>query len=172
MIFSLITSPSFRTTLGANHPVRRVLKIFTFNTGLINISSTFGLWPEDSFLHRMTGLTYEGLLTAFNMSAENFKYEKLSDFIESKNLGEDIGSKIPLCTDAPLIWNAFLKFFQSYIDIFYADDESVASDKELIEFWECVDSRGKFGSPWPYGLPTLEYRNQEILLQYSTHFIL
>ena len=104
----------------------------------------------------MSGLTYEGLSKAFKMSAENFKYEKLSDFIESKNLGEDIGSKIPLCTDAPLIWNAFSKFFQSYIDIFYADDESVASDKELIEFWECVDSGGQFGSPWHYGLPTLE----------------
>ena len=90
------------------------------------------------------------------MFAENFKYEKLSDFIESKQLGEDIGSKIPLCADAPLIWNAFLKFFQSYIDIFYADDESVACDKELIEFWECVDLRGKFGSPWRYGLPTLK----------------
>ena len=156
MIFFLITSTSFRTTLGANHPVRRVLKVFTFNTGLINISSTFGLWPEDSFLHRMTGLTYEGLSTAFKMSAENFKYEKLSDFIESKDLGEDIGSKIPLCTDAPLIWNAFLKFFQSYIDTFYADDDSVASDKELIEFWECVDLRGKFDSPCRYGLPNLK----------------
>ena len=104
----------------------------------------------------MTGLTYEGLLNGFKMFAENFKYEKLADFIESKHLGEDIASKIPLCTDAPLIWNAFLKFFQSYIDIFYADDESVASDKELIEFWECVDLRGKFGSPWHYGLPILK----------------
>ena len=104
----------------------------------------------------MTGLTYGGLLTGFKMFAEKFKYEKLSDFIESKDLGEDIGSKIPLCTDAPLIWNAFLKYFHSYIDIFYADDESVASDKELIEFWECVDLRGKFGSPCRYGLPTLK----------------
>jgi hypothetical protein len=152
----IIASLSFRTTLGANHPIRRVLKIFTFNAGNINLASTLAVWPEDSFLHRMTGLTYEGLLNGFKMFSQNFKYEKLSDFIESKHLGEEIGSKIPLCTDAPLIWNAFLKFFQSYVDIFYADDESVASDKELIEFWECVDLRGRFGSPWRYGLPTLK----------------
>ena len=31
-----------------------------------------------------------------------------------------------------------------------------ASDKELIEFWESVDLRGKFGSPWRYGLPNLK----------------
>ena len=77
----------------------------------------------------ISGLTYEGVTNGFKMFAENFKYETLSDLIESKNLGEDIASQIPLCTDAPLIWNAFLKFFKSYIDIFYTDDENVSSDK-------------------------------------------
>ena len=37
---------------------------------------------------------------------------------------------------------------------------------ELAEFWECVDSRGNFGSPWRYGLPRL---SKKALVDYMTH---
>ena len=49
-----------RTTLGENHPIRRLLKVFTFGTGAINMASAFALAPENSLYHRMTGFTYKG----------------------------------------------------------------------------------------------------------------
>lgn len=153
-----------RTKLGANHPIRRALKVFLFRTGKINRASALGLAPEDSFLHRMTGLTYEdGLGKAFHWFAKAYKYETLPDFVEAKRLGT---LQIPLCTDALPVWNAFSKYFTSYVDTFYEEDDSVTSDMELAKFWECVDSRGNFGSPWKYGLPRL---TRKALVDYLTH---
>ena len=42
----------------------------------------------------------------------------------------------------------------SYVSFFYKEEE-VVSDKELQEFWECIDKRGNRGCPDRYGLPIL-----------------
>ena len=70
---------------------------------------------------------------------------------EIKGLNEENCSEIPLFTDALPIWDALHKFFTSYVDIFYVDDNAVYFDKELAAFWERVDKRGDNGSPWRYG---------------------
>ena len=47
----------------------------------------------------------------------------------------------------------------SYVDFFYSEDE-VVSNRELQDFWECVDKRGDRGYPDRYGLPTLSKGEQ------------
>ena len=49
-----------RSKLDADHPIRRVLKVFLYGTGSINMNATHTLAPENAFLHRMTGLTFDG----------------------------------------------------------------------------------------------------------------
>ena len=120
----------------------------------------------------MTGLTYEGFTDGFQYFAcqEGFKYETFPDYLKSKGLDDDVKSKIPLWTDALPIWEAYHQFFADYVSLFYAGDDKVKcliffseytilswlsyyiykvdSDPELRDFWQCVDTRGNFGSPW------------------------
>ena len=50
---------------------------------------------------------------------EGFVYETLPDFLASKNLNQDLKEQIPLCTDGLPLWDAYLKFFENYVDFFY-----------------------------------------------------
>ena len=126
----------------------------------------------------MTGLTYKGFTDGFQYFAgqDGFKYETFPDYLKSKGLGEDMESTIPLWTDALPIWQAYHDFFAAYVSLFYTGDDEVNivnivsryffkqmcynifkidSDPELRDFWQCIDTRGNFGSPWRVSLLTL-----------------
>ena len=75
-----------RTKLNDDHPIRKVMKIFLYNTGAINMNSTFILAQDNGLLHRMTGLTYKGFSSGLRYQ-NNFlpsnvvKTLKLSPFL-------------------------------------------------------------------------------------------
>ena len=73
---------------------------------------------------------------------EGFVYETLPDFIASKNLSPDLKEQIPLYTDGLPLWDAYLKFFENYVDFFYVDENSIDKDVQLRDFWNNVDLRG------------------------------
>ena len=155
-----------RSKLGADHPIRRVLKPFLYNTGSINMNSALVLAPENGFLHRVSGFTYNGLTSALSVLYENYSYETLPDIIASKQLSDELEKQIPMCIDGRLIWDAFFRFFKRYVDFFYSDDNAVAINAELRDFWECVDLKGEFGSKKLYGLPKL---TKTTLAEYLSH---
>ena len=97
---------------------------------------------------------------------EGFVYETLPDFIASKNLDHDLEEQIPLCTDGLPLWDAYLKFFENYVDFFYKEENSIDEDVQLQDFWTNVNLRGEFGSKKPYGLPKL---NKKSLTEYLAH---
>ena len=74
--------------------------------------------------------------------------------------------QIPLNRDGLLVWNAFKKFFESYVEFYYPDENKVKIDVELGQFWLNVDKRGEFGADVPYGLPNLSKKS---LVDYLTH---
>ena len=96
-----------RTSLNADHPIRRVLKVFLFNTGQVNMGGFHFLTEKNMLLDRMSGLSYEGLTLAFRAGYEGFKYTTFPDFLDAKHLEEEVKARIPLYTDALLIWNAY-----------------------------------------------------------------
>ena len=114
----------------------------------------------------MTSWTYHGLAEAFQLMADTFKYETFPEYVESKGLSNKIKSQIPFVTDGLPIWEAFKSFFSKYIDFYYPNDNCVASDSDLQDFWESVNNRGNFGSPMTYGLPKL---SKDALIDYTTH---
>ena len=78
---------------------RRVLRPFLFYTGSVNVVAAINLAPENALLNRMSNLDYKSMETALRMSYEDWKYQNLPDFIESKveifnssNLNNDITS--------------------------------------------------------------------------------
>ena len=62
---------------------------------------------------------------------ENYVYETIPDYIESKQLSDNLKDQIPLCTDGLPVWNAYLKFFENYVDFFYANENSIRKDIQL-----------------------------------------
>jgi hypothetical protein len=56
-----------RQCLDKNHPIRRALKVFTFNTGNINYFASYVLFEEKGILHRMSGLTFQGMHSALKV---------------------------------------------------------------------------------------------------------
>lgn len=62
-----------RETLGADHPVRRLLKQHYYGTGEINFSSKDMLLPVGQFAHRTFGLTDEGWIKYFTDVTRDFK---------------------------------------------------------------------------------------------------
>ena len=102
----------------------------------------------------------------FSHYYEEFSYGALPDMIASKKLSEEVEQQIPLNRDGLPVWNAFLKFFESYVDFFYPDENKVTEDVELGAFWKNVELRGEFGALKPYGLPNLSKKS---LIDYLTH---
>ena len=96
-----------RTILGAKHPIRRVMKIFLYKTGNINVMGRMFLTPEDGLLHRMSGLKYESLVDAFTHFAKTWKYSPLPEDLEARGFDESVKARLPLYTDALPIWNAY-----------------------------------------------------------------
>lgn len=160
------THVACRQELSHEHPVRKALKVFLYNTGGVNFGSTMSLYPEHSFLHRMSALTYNGLIAAMNFADKEFKYETHPEYIRRKNLGKDYEAISPMCADGLLVWGAFHKFFTDYIHEFYPDDQSVTNDEELPKYWLSINTKGGHGTPHKYGLPELSKKN---LVNQMTH---
>lgn len=53
-------------TLPPDHPIRRLLAIFTYNAVGINKTASIALTPENSLIHRATALSYQGMLDVFD----------------------------------------------------------------------------------------------------------
>ena len=110
LIISNVAHIASRTNLGADHPIRRVLKIFLYNTGHINRQAYFTLTQENMILHRMTGLTYDSLIAGLKISTEKFIYLTYPEYLDAKKLDDTIKARIPCYTDALPIWDAFHRY--------------------------------------------------------------
>lgn len=157
---SNIAHIALRTQLPADHPIRRLMKIFIYNTGTINFRSTLVLYPEDSILHRGTALEYDSLLSVIQSTVAQFKYESFPQYLASKHLSAEMSRSIPIFEDGLAVFNAYRKFFGAYVDIFYSNDVSVTKDKDLVKYWECIDRKGNSKSrSYFIGLPLLTKEN-------------
>jgi len=155
-----------RTKLNEDHPIRQVMKVFLYGTGAINNNANILLMQDKGLLHRMFGFTYKGFSSLLSLTYEDFKYETLPEMVASKQLSKEMEKQIPLCTDGLPVWNAFLKFFESYVDFFYPEESNITTDVDLRRFWLNVDLKGEFDARKPYGLPQL---SKKALVEYLTH---
>lgn len=164
------THVACREQLREDHPIRKVLKVFIFNTGAINLSAANVLFPEHAWLSRTFAFTYPSLLDLFRKALTSFSFQTFPAFLEAKNLGP-AQEEVPIAVDGLPIWRAFHSFFREYLDLFYADEAAITADGELAAYWECIDRRG--GAPYSdepglprFGLPSL---SKAALIDQLTH---
>lgn len=129
---------SARSFLSTDHPLRRLLKPFTWRTITINYNATYSLCPERGFVHRATALKYDAMLTAMGSSVDLIQFRTVPELIARKGAGA-MGDAFPWATDALALYEVIYDFVADYVDVYFAGD-AVTRDSEVQAFWESVQS--------------------------------
>lgn len=136
---------SSREELHADHPVRRILALFTFRSGSINFTSTITLMQENMLLHRASPLEQHGVLDAFEDMAATWRFQTFPEMAAAKEIPEEDGDDVslPYLEDGTACWAVFHRFFTSYIDLYYgegeAGDRAVQNDPEIQAYWGSLE---------------------------------
>ncbi|EQC28008.1 hypothetical protein SDRG_14280 [Saprolegnia diclina VS20] len=126
----LVTST--REQLPPTHPLRRLLKPFTFRSVIINYNASYALfWPK-GMLHRAFSLSVEGMQQTWELGLANFKYETFPEHKARQNIDT---TTLPYHEDGMDFWLIVRGFVGSYIDLYYPCDESLTQDTAVQAFW-------------------------------------
>lgn len=78
-----------RRHLKPDHPLRSALAPFLFRTAAINSSASLSLTPPGGLVHRASGLTWEGMVSAFNTALSAWSPIRFDDELRSKGVHPD-----------------------------------------------------------------------------------
>jgi len=114
--------------LPAAHPIRRLLKPFTYRTISVNRASAALLCQEFSLLHRSTAFDTAGLTAAFEYSINEisaaFDPFREGGFLSSTLL--DAGEEqTPFAHDAARFRRVVRDFVSAYVHVYYRSDDDV-----------------------------------------------
>ncbi len=156
LIGNYVTNAS-RSFMGLDHPIRRLLKPFTWRTVTINYNATFSLCPERGFVHRTSALTYESLTAAYGASVGLLRYMTTPQLIARKGAA-GMGDAFPWATDALALYNVMLAFVEDYVGRYYTGD-ALERDPEVIAFWDSISK-----ATATIGIPPLRRANVVAML--------
>ena len=131
---------SSREQLPPAHPLRRLIKPFTFRSNAINYASSYALNPEHAMLHRATSLSTKGLEQTFS---NPWKFETFPDYMARHNVDT---VTLPFYKDGMDYWTAVRGFVGDYVDLYYATDDTIASDKDVQNFYKFLSDKWKVSS--------------------------
>lgn len=136
-----------RETTSADHPLRRLLKQFYFGTADINRQSIDLLLPVNQFGWRTFAFSEEGWNSFFADNWSAWSWKPFTERFKDLNLPAAFLEKWPLKRDGELVWKVFEKYVNDFLRIFYATDESLKQDSEVVAFWAYFDMYHKWHLP-------------------------
>lgn len=136
LLVSNAVSYAARTSLVLSHPLRRLIKPFSFRTAQVNYVATFTLVPERAVIHRTWALTNESLLTALERATQQAITTPFSQLFASLDIDVD-DHRHPFMTDALRLYNVIHQFVAEYVCLYY-DEGSLHTDKQLTDFFHNV----------------------------------
>ncbi len=120
--------------LPPNHPIRRLLTVFTFNANGVNLEAFDQLVPNTSTLFRSAGFTYKAMKQVFDLSyTTSDVYEPFSSRTYNpaiKKLVED--GKMPYITQGSEYYDIVKAFVRKWLE--QAGD--TATDQQSMNFYE------------------------------------
>ena len=133
-----------RKCLSDNHPLRRLVKPFTYHTISINQQAAVSLVNERGLVHRIWAFDYDEFLKVCDYISMNYKFRILPNFIhpsmtptENGKTNEQWDAIYPIYHDL----NAFWKIIQTYVTTFFhinynvsTDDDNLPNDLQLGAF--------------------------------------
>jgi hypothetical protein len=126
-------STASRQTLSATHPLRLLLKPFTWRTITINYGASDTLCPERGFVHRGSALTADALTRAFRDSVGLIQFHTVRELVERKG-ARDMGDRFPWATDALALFEVIHTFVEDYLGRYFTP-ESLDADVQVHAFW-------------------------------------
>ena len=105
-----------REALAPDHPLRRLIKPFTFRSIRINAGAAESLFAHKGMLQRAFALTDRGMYQTWDFAISVHKYEPIPDTFKNQNIDT---IKMPLHEDGVDYWNIVKKFVTSYISHYY-----------------------------------------------------
>ncbi|CAK4086271.1 unnamed protein product [Aphanomyces euteiches] len=122
-----------REQLSPDHPIRRLIKPFTFRTVVVNHDATWTLFTDRGFLHRATAFTSRGFDQTWEYGLTHFKFETIPERLARQNIDTVV---TPFAQDGLDFWNVLHAFVSDYVDLYFATDADVVADAELRAFWQ------------------------------------
>merc|ERR1712216_250421 len=98
--------------LGAEHPLRRLLKPFMYRANAINDQASRALFVEGGLVDRTFGFKREDVPKYFETMSKNFKFRTIPDFIKDTDVSVHDCS---VFEDMENLWNSFHKFSTKYL---------------------------------------------------------
>jgi len=135
LVANYVTMAS-RQHMDVDHPLRRLLKPFTWRTIAINYSATYSLCPERGFVHRASALKYPDLTAAFEASVSMLRYKTAPELIADKRC-EHLGEDFPWAVDALALYEVIHDFVDDYVSRYFAGD-ALTRDPAVKAFWDMV----------------------------------
>lgn len=142
LIVSNDASREIVQTLHPEHPIRRLLSIFTYNAVNVNNNAFTALTPDKSPIHRATNFSYKGMRQVFDNSYETSDaYEPFSKREIKNPAVEKLADegKFPYLTEGREFYDLTRNFVTEWME--KAGDE--ASDEHALEFYEAMKESSK-----------------------------
>lgn len=148
--------------LPPDHPIRRLLNVFTYRSNNINYSSTVVLLPELSFLPRGVAFTYDSYK---ELMVEGKNNSTIFEPFSNKDFGkplQDLGDEFPFMSDGLEYFDILMKFVEEWLD--HSGDN--IKDDDALAFYSHVQ-KSTMGQK--YEIPA--YETKEDLCKLIAQFI-
>jgi len=146
--------------LGTEHPLRRLLKPFTFRANKINDQASRALFIRGGLVDRTFAFDPDVVGDYFDAMSKNFKFRTVPRFIEDIGVEE---SKSTVLTDMRRYWDVQRAYVDKFVDLYWKTDADVLGDDSIVEYWNFLESGAR---TIPYGLSDL---SKEALVDQITH---
>jgi len=124
--------------LNPEHPIRRLLSVFTFRTNVVNSEAFDLLMPEFSMLHRACGFTIEALRSVFDASfADSTVFKPFPEKDYNPALQELIDAgRFPYAMQ----YASYYEIVRGFVRAWLAKAGDASSDAEARSFYEAMKS--------------------------------
>lgn len=122
--------------LNPEHPIRRLLKVFTFNANVVNSFAFEILMPERSTLHRTSGLTIEALNSVYDSAyTSSTIFQPFPERTYNSALQELIDEgKFPFATQ----FSEYYEISRNFVRAWFGKAGDAASDMEAKNFYNAM----------------------------------
>jgi hypothetical protein len=151
MLVSNATTRESTVHLPPNHPIRRLLTIFTYGATEVNIAAYNTLIPNTCVLHRSTALKHSSLKDVFGMSfSDSTIFQPFTDRKYNPALQELIDEgKFPYASEGEEYYEIVRKFVKDWFD----KSGDAANDDQAKAFYSGMQASTKGQS---YELPDID----------------
>lgn len=161
--------------LPLSHPIRRLIKPFTWGSALINFQAMVNLVQRGGAITRTGAVGIDEMASHFNHIMENHvHYGTFESFVEKMGeFPEGFTDEIPFLQDGKDLWDIFERFVEDYMNAFYENRKEsedgflprVEDDPDLQKFWE--HARTARSEQYPLKLKQLSFDNLRELLTWG-----